>query len=127
MALRVLFDTNAYDAILAAGDAGRISALTAAGKLVVVTTQVQEDEIRQIRDRKRQRALLAVSHAIGGNRVEPTDLIGGEISHMTRDDILARVALASCDLLITEDRALASRCTSAIGYAEFAKRAGLGK
>src|SRR5690606_41643428 len=50
-ALRVMFDTNAYDAILTAGDEERIAATIAAGAIALVTTPVQEDEIRQI-DRK---------------------------------------------------------------------------
>lgn len=121
MALRVLFDTNAYDAILGAGDEARIAALIEAGTLSVIVTPVQEDEIRQIRSRSRRQRLLALFRRIGGRRVEPADVIGGDAAFMARDEILARLAEACCDLLVTEDRALAEGCTAkTASYAAFA-------
>ena len=41
---------------------------------------------------------------------------------MARDKILARVAEVCCDLLVTEDRALAERSMKAVTYADFARR-----
>ena len=118
--LRVLLDTNAYDAIIDAGEEERIAAACEAGRLAVIVTDVQEDEIRQIRNRRRQKRLLGLFHRIGGRYVMPADLIGGDITYMARDEMLARIAEACCDLLVTEDRALAERCAKAVGYAEFA-------
>lgn len=120
--LRVMFDTNAYDAIIAAGDEDRIAALVAAGALSVVATRVQEDEICQIRDDARRNRLLAAFRRVGGKPVDPAALIDGDATYMSRDEMLARVAEACCDLLVTEDRALAQRCAASIGYADFARR-----
>ena len=121
--LRVLFDTNAYDAIINAGDEDRIEAASAAGRLAAIVTDVQEDEIRQIRNRRRQKRLLSLFHRIGSQRVDPAEVIGSDITHMARDEILARVAEACCDVLVTNDRALAERCAKAVGYAAFSKDA----
>ena len=119
--LRVMFDTNAYDAIAAAGDAERIAELIAAGKLAVVMTPVQEGEIRQISDVARQQQQLALFHRIGSTRIEPADVIAADITLMARDDILAQVAEACCDLLVTEDQALRQSCRIAVGYSVFSK------
>ena len=121
--LRVLFDTNAYDAIAAAEDEERIVAMIDAGRLSVIVTPVQEDEIRQIGNRTRQMRLLAVFRRIGGTRVVPASVLHGDIAFLSRDDILAQVADACCDLLVTEDRALRQRCNKAISYAGFARAA----
>lgn len=119
---RVLFDTNVYDAIAAAGDAERIAAMIDAGMLSVIVTPVQEDEIGQIRNAARRRRLLALFRRIGGERVDPAAVIAGDITYLSRDEILARVAEACCDLLVTEDRALLQRCGKAVRYAEFSER-----
>lgn len=120
--LRVMFDSNAHDAILAHGDAGRLRTLIDAGVLAVITTHVQEDEIRQVADAGRRKALLDILHRLGGATVDPAAVIEGDITYMARDRQLAGVALAACDLFVTDDRALASACANAIPYAEFRKR-----
>lgn len=119
--MRVMFDTNAYDAILTAGDEERIAATIAAGAVTLVTTPVQEDEIRQLRNRARREALLGLLRRLGGTRVDPATVIADDITYMSRDEILARVAQACCDRLVTGDRALAAATPLAASYADFAR------
>ena len=95
-----MFDSNAYDAILAHDDAARI--LDA--PLSLVTTAVQEDELRQIADAGKRDRLLALQAALGGDRVTvdlPWDA--------ARDAVLAAAAKIYCDIFVTGDRALAAR------------------
>jgi hypothetical protein len=115
--LRVMFDTNAYDAILSAGDEARIAALAAAGGIAIITTPVQEDEIRQIRNHPRQESLLGLLRRLGGERIDPATVIASDVTHMSRDEILARVAQACCDMLVTEDKAVAAATAIATSYA----------
>lgn len=124
MALRVMFDTNAYDAILAAGDAAAIRALSEAGKIAVILTPIQEAEIRQTRNATKRRRLLAVLRAIGGQMIEPASVIDADITYMARDEMLARVAAKHCDLLVTGDTAL-SKAATAASYGAFVRRSGL--
>lgn len=124
-ALRVMFDSNAYDAILAQGDAERLQTLVAAGALAVITTPVQEDELRRIADPVRRDRLLALFRAIGGTRIDPANAIIGDITYLSGDEKLAGVAVACCDALVTDDAALAAGCPVAVGYAAFARQAGL--
>jgi predicted nucleic acid-binding protein len=98
MTLRVMFDSNAYDAILHHGDTEKIIAR----RLSVITTEVQFDEIRQIADRHRREAMLDVLHRLGGSTVAtsaPWDT--------ARDIALGLAARDHCDLLVTDDRQLA--------------------
>jgi rRNA-processing protein FCF1 len=128
MVLRVMFDTNAYDAILAAGDLPLLQEKIAAGELSIVTTPIQEDEIRQIRNRTRQRALLDLHRALSAETIEPSNAIEDDITYMSRDEMLARIAAKSCDLLVTNDKALRNDArlgARATDYAGFAQRIGL--
>lgn len=120
--LRVMFDSNAHDAILTHDDVERLRALIDAGALAVITTHVQEDEIRQIADAGRRNALLDILRRLDGTTVDPAAVIGKDTTHMARDRQLAGVALAACDLFVTDDRTLASTCANAVSYAEFRKR-----
>jgi hypothetical protein len=95
----VMFDSNVYDAILAAGDAARILA----APLSLVTTAVQDTELRQIADAGKRSRLLALHEALGGDEV--TVELPPEAS---RDAVLAAAAKAWCDVFVTGDRALAA-------------------
>jgi hypothetical protein len=117
--LRVMFDSNAYDAILAHGDAGRLRALIEAGHLVVITTHIQEDELRRIADPGRRARLLDLFHQLDGRRIDPADVIRGDVTYMSGDKKLAGVAAACCDALVTDDAALAATCPVACSYAAF--------
>jgi len=48
-------------------------------------------------------------------------VIADDITYMSRDEILARVAQACCDRLVTGDRALAAATPLAASYADFAR------
>lgn len=120
--LRVMFDSNAYDAILAHGDADRLRALVDGGRLAVITTHVQEDELRRIADPQRREALLDLFRSLGGSRVDPAALLAGDITHLSGDALLAGVAAACCDLLVTDDAALAAVCPVAVSYTAFAEK-----
>ena len=95
--LRVMFDSNAYDAILRHGDVERIEA----GMFSVITTAAQEDELRQIADPARRAALLEIFHALHAATAEVP--AGWDAS---RDHIIGQAAAENCDLLVTDDRDL---------------------
>lgn len=95
--LRVMFDSNAYDAILQHGDAGRVEA----EMFNVITTAAQEDELRQIADPAKRAALLEMFHALHVATAE----VSAEWD-ASRDSIIGRAAAEHCDLLVTDDRAL---------------------
>ncbi len=94
---RVMFDSNAYDAILKHKDAERIEA----EMFNVITTATQEDELRQIADPARRAALLEIFHALHAATAEvPADWIA------SRDSIIGKAAAEHCDLLVTDDKDL---------------------
>lgn len=95
--LRVMFDSNAYDAILRQDDAGRI----AAEMFSVITTAAQEDELHQIANPKRRAMLLEIFHRLHAATAEVS--AGWDAS---RDSIIGRAAAEHCDLLVTDDKGL---------------------
>lgn len=97
MTLRVMFDSNAYDAILRHGDAERIDA----EMFSIITTTAQEDELRQIADPARRAALLEIFHRLHAATADiPADWAA------SRDNVIGRAAAEHCDLLVTDDREL---------------------
>lgn len=125
MVLRVIFDTNAFDAILASGDADRLAGAIADGRLAVITTPVQEAELRQVPETGRRTALLALLRRLGGTVIDPAAVIAADTTYMARDDLLAGVALACADSLVTGDRRLRARCgEQGLDYAAFRRRMG---
>lgn len=97
---RVMFDSNAYDAILRHGDTERIEA----EMFSVITTMAQEDELRQITDPARRAALLEVFHALHAATAE----VSADWD-AARDSIIGKAAAEHCDLLVTDDRDLTDR------------------
>lgn len=95
--IRVMFDSNAYDAILRHGDAERI----AAGMFSTVTTTAQEDELRQIADSGKRAALLEILHVL-----HPETAEASADWTASRDTIIGSTAAAHCDLLVTNDKGL---------------------
>lgn len=118
MDLRVMFDSNAYDAILQHGDAERIEA----EMFSVITTAAQEDELRQIADPKKRAALLEIFHAL---HAATADVSADWAA--ARDQIIGRAAAEHCDLLVTDDRGLQETLAAqapqlrVVSYAEFRK------
>ncbi len=94
---RVMFDSNAYDAILQHDDAGRIEA----EMFSVITTAAQEAELRQIADPARRAALLEIFHALHAATADVP-----AAWDVARDSIIGQAAAEHCDLLVTDDRAL---------------------
>ncbi len=97
---RVMFDSNAYDAILRHDDAERIEA----EMFSVITTAAQEDELRQITDPARRAALLKIFHALHAATAE----VSADWD-AARDSIIGKAAAEHCDLLVTDDRELTER------------------
>ena len=101
--LRVMFDSNAYDAILKHGDVEAIEA----AMFSVITTAAQEDELRQIADPVRRAALLEIFHALHAATADvPADW------DVSRDHLIGRAAAENCDLLVTDDRGLTEQLTT---------------
>lgn len=97
---RVMFDSNAYDAILQHGDAEQIEA----EMFSVITTAAQEAELRQVTDPARRAALLEIFHALHAATAE----VSVEWD-AARDSIIGKAAAEHCDLLVTDDRDLTDR------------------
>lgn len=100
--MRVMFDSNAYDAILKHGDAERIRV----SGLKVIATDIQKDEISQIRDRSRRQQLMSLLM-----RDQPV-LMPEMPWDASRDAIIAATAAQHADLLVTDDKALISHIAS---------------
>ncbi|MFN4310021.1 MAG: hypothetical protein ACK4FK_05450 [Ferrovibrio sp.] len=133
---RVMFDSNAYDEILRHGDVERLRALIAAGKLIIVTTHVQEDELRQIADAEKQKRLLSAFYKLRTQN-SPTSVALWGVSKWgqsnwtgpqqeadlnaikrsrpiaSRDEIIGTTAKDHCDAFVTEDKKFAARLTEA--------------
>lgn len=114
--MRVMFDSNAYDAILRHGDVGRIEA----EMFSVITTAAQEDELRQVANPTRRTALLEIFHALHAATAEVSASWDA-----SRDSIIGRAAAEHCDLLVTDDRDLRETLAAqaptlkVLSYAEF--------
>lgn len=100
--IRVMFDSNAFDAILQHDDVERIES----EMFSVITTAAQEDELRQIADPARRAALLEVFHALHAATAETS-----ADWDAARDSLIGQAAAEHCDLLVTDDRELAERLT----------------
>lgn len=134
--LRVMFDSNAYDEILRHGDTDRIRARIEAGELVVVTTHVQEDELRQIADAKKQKRLLSAFYKLrtqnsptsvalwGASKWGQSNWTGPQQEAdlnavkrnrpvASRDEIIGTTAKDHCDVFVTEDKKFAARLAEA--------------
>lgn len=135
MSLRVMFDSNAYDAILAHGDAERIHDLVADEKFSVVTTHVQEDELLQIPNKDRQLALLSIYRRICTTST-PTSVGVWDVSRWdqfkwagqeekrsferiqrnktiaSRDEIIGVTAKDQCDVFVSQDGSFRKRLTA---------------
>lgn len=134
--MRVMFDSNAYDAILKHGDAERIFALMSAEKISVTTTHIQEDEIRKNPEKDKREALLSIFFRLSTNRKNTPSALwdiskwgesswaGPEESFRlsaiqrnrptkSEDEVLGTAAEKYCDVFVTEDKKFAARLTSA--------------
>lgn len=108
---RVMLDSNAVDAVLQHGDAGRIRA---AG-LTIVITRIQDDELRQIHDAEKRQALFDLLYMLKAERVEPATLPWDA----SADAVIAATAAKNCDLLVSDDKGIAHKNLRVLTYGDF--------
>jgi predicted nucleic acid-binding protein len=93
---RVMFDSNAYDAILKHQDSERIKA----ARLDVVRTDAQEEEVAQIRDGLKRNQLMSLL-------MQGQPVVAPEMPWDTsRDLIIGITAAMHADILVTDDKGL---------------------
>ena len=109
--IRVMFDSNAFDAVLKHDDAEKLRA----AEIVPVVTSVQIDEIRQIADVTKRRRLFDLLHHLQAQRVASADLP----IEAPRDAVIAVTAALHCDLLVSDDRHIAQGGLRILTYATF--------
>jgi hypothetical protein len=124
-----MLDTNAYDEIVARpGFQERLNAAHNAGKVVIVRTHIQEDELASIPDPNKKAAVTEVAGTsvatsggvFGLSKFDGATFGGGAADvhigdvatsagqHMG-DALIASSAAAEADVLVTEDRRLPKR------------------
>lgn len=140
---RVVLDSMVLDLIVAdPGVVALIEQLSTDGRLEILTTHVQEDELREIRDEGKAAAVRRVPRnptptagvvldfsRLGMARLapaEPIEAVRGVGTSHTADALIAATAAWEGVGLVTEDRRLGKRAT-AIGvqvfsFDEFAER-----
>jgi len=131
--LRVMLDTNIFDRIIEVpGLAGHLRSLTSSGRLDIVVTHVQEDELARIRDTEKRWAIQQVPRRsvptavfvldvsrLGQARLGEGheggleyDTLRGENPKRVRDAVIALTAAAEAEeveVFVTEDDGLARR------------------
>lgn len=115
--MRLLFDSNVFDAILRHDDLQRLQAAQIAGHIAILATPRQQDELRRIRDPQRRTLLLNIYSALRPELVA----VAADPMHAA-DDVLANAAGAARAVLVSEDQALVARTKGAIGYAALRAR-----
>jgi predicted nucleic acid-binding protein len=126
MPKRFLIDSMIYDKIVdEAGVLDLVTRCVSSGGLTLLSTHVQVDEIRQIRDENRRDRLLAIPTAevptsgfiVGISRLdqarlaeaEPIETLRRGNRDHTEDALIAATASYKDAVLVTEDRTLVSR------------------
>lgn len=108
--MRVMFDSNAFDAALAHGDADRIRSA-----VIVAITSVQADEIHQVADAVKRQRLFDLLHHL---RVQRVPAVERPIA-ASRDAVILATAARHCDCLVTEDKGMALTGLRVLSYADF--------
>lgn len=110
-----MFDTNVYDLIVARpGFTERLARLVDTGRIDILRTQVQDDEIGRIPDTRKRAALRRAP----GRRVAASEAPwnapprGGLRFIPSEDDVIAATAAAEAAVLVTEDRMLRQRAAT---------------
>jgi hypothetical protein len=131
--LRVMLDSNIFDEIIKTpGLAGQLRSLTASGRLDIVVTHVQEDELAGIQDIEKRRAIQQMPRRLIPTAVSVLDVsrlgqarlgegheggleydtLHGENPKRVRDAVIALTAAAETedvDAFVTVDDRLARR------------------
>lgn len=128
--MKIMLDTQIYDLIVdTPGMAKRLNRLSREGKVTVLCTHIQEDELANIADKQKRAAIVkiikkkvATSGAVYGvskygqatyvhgssDGVSIGDIRSPSGKH-TKDALIATAAAQNADVLVTEDRRLANR------------------
>jgi predicted nucleic acid-binding protein len=131
--MNIMFDTNIYDLIIATpGMAGRLNQLTKEGKLVVLCTHIQEDELARIPDEKKRQAIAEIcrkkvttSGAVWGvskwdlapyspgenTKINIEDIRKGKVED-SKDALIGATSERDADVLVTEDKRFMDRMKS---------------
>lgn len=130
-ALIFMLDSNAYDAILDADLSNKLAELVDTGRIAVLTTHIQQDEIARTSGRDKRATLqsiaaarVATSGAIwdlslwdaaefgeGSGDVKTGDVRTGGLRHAA-DALIGATAAAKADVLVTADSRLTNRITA---------------
>jgi predicted nucleic acid-binding protein len=128
-----MLDTNCYDEILRRdGLLNRLNHLTAAEKITILQTHIQEDELSAVPDIEKRERLLDVYRQLAAERI-PTDGAAWDVSKWgqatygggtgeiqfgdirrtnprdARDALIATTASSQADILVTGDSELTKR------------------
>ncbi len=107
--IRVVLDSNAYDAVLEHDDAERILAALEQGRVEILASPVVLGELRRVADMYRQADLLALYYEVQSRRLAAPDP-----SLKSADHLLLAQAEAEGARLVSDDKAL-----DALRYADF--------
>lgn len=136
MTLRVMFDSNIWDAVAENGHANRIAALIESDTLRLITTHIQEDQLKRISDKKKQTALLEIyrhlinqtvntSAALWETSVWDQSNFSGDDEEMSLsaiqrnkvtmsdDEVIGLTAKDQCDIFVTQDEKFLKRLQEA--------------
>lgn len=149
--IRVMFDTNAYDAIMEHGDMERILELINNKAIAIVTTHVQKDELLKNPNKQRRMSLLDIYYRLNSNNTPTAASLWGiskwgqakwtgedqkaslnEVKRnrlsFSEDDLIGITAKDHCDILITHDKDLTARLKEAapqlrvLSYMDFRRK-----
>lgn len=111
MPKRLMLDTNVYDLIVARrGFVERLNRAVENGEVEILRTRVQEEEIARIPDGAKRAAMRSVR----GRTVAVSDTPWREMpkGHAPSEDaLIVATAEESAEVLVTEDKDLATRAT----------------
>jgi len=128
--MNIMFDTNIYDKIIDnLGMVDRLNQLTKEGKLVVLSTHIQDDELARIPDEKKRHAIAEISRKMvttsgavwgvskwgkatwgpGGKGKINIEAIRKGNAEDTEDALIGTTAERDADVLVTEDNRFAER------------------
>jgi len=134
MSFRIMLDSNIFDNVAATpGLTDDLRALEKGGELEIVSTHVQDDQLKNIPDLAKRKAVLAIPRRIvpttefvlGTSRLDQACLGDGEAGGIYYDDIQinnpkhvedALIALAAArevDVLVTHDKQLSKKIKAA--------------
>ena len=102
-----MLDTNIYDLIVARpGFAARLERAVGDGRIEILRTSVQEDEIARMPDAAKRAAMQRIS----GRRIPVSERALGTSGPLPSDDMLIAVtAEDEADVLVTEDKEIQAR------------------